>query len=319
MSLLFGEEDAPTPAIDAPVAIVTGAGRGLGRAYALALARAGWAVVVNDLGGGGDGSGADMTPAAQVVAEIEALGGMAVADASDVSDWTAAGGLIGKAVETFGRLDGLVNNAGILRDRTIANISEQDWDLAIAVNLKGTAATLHHAARYWRDLSKARGAPLQAAVVNTTSASGLYSGAGQANYAAAKAGVASLTIVAARELERYGVRVNCVAPAATTRLTEALMGEEMKARLDPALVAPLIVYLLGPAASDVTGRVFEMGGGAVALVEMPQTGAGLRSGATPWTAERLADVVPGLLQATRAPMTPVEAMMHMMEAPISDA
>lgn len=302
---------------DKPVAIVTGAGRGLGREHALALARAGWRVVVNDLGGGGDGSGTDASPAQQVVADIEALGGEAVADGSNVADWTAAEGLVRTAVDTFGRLDGLVNNAGILRDRTMANITEQDWDLSVAVNLKGTAAPLHHAARYWRDLSKESGGPVRAAIVNTTSASGLYSGTGQGNYAAAKAGVASLTLVAARELARYGIRVNCIGPAAATRLTEAVLGDAMREKLDPALVSPLVVYLLGEAAGDVTGRVFEAGGGSVVLVDMPRPGAGLRAGDGPWTAERLARAMPGLLAAMPQAADPRTAMAHMMQVPVA--
>lgn len=303
---------------DSPVVIITGAGRGLGREHALALARAGYNLVINDLGGAGDGSGADASPAQQVVAEIEALGQFAVADGSDVSNWEAAGQLVQKAVDTFGRLDGLVNNAGILRDRTLANMTEQDWDLSIAVNLKGTAAPLHHAAAYWRSLSKSTGRPVNAAVVNTTSASGLYSGSGQANYAAAKAGVASLSIVAARELARYGVRVNVLAPAAATRLTEAVMGEAMKEKLDPTLVSPLVVYLLGPNASGITGRVFEMGGGALVATDMPRPVAGLRNDTGPWSIERIAEVMPGLLEQLHEPMNPVDAMKFMLSAP-SDA
>lgn len=300
---------------NAPVAIITGAGRGLGREHALALAKAGYNLVINDLGGAGDGTGTDTSPAARVVAEIEALGQQAICDASDVSNWESAGHLISKAVDHFGRLDGLVNNAGILRDRTIANITEQDWDLSIAVNLKGTAAPLHHAAAYWRNLSKSTGEPVNAAVVNTTSASGLYSGTGQANYVAAKAGVASMSLVAARELARYGVRVNVLAPAATTRLTEAIMGEQMKARLDPARVSPLVVYLLSSAAGDITGRVFEMGGGSLTAVDMPRPVTGLQREDGNWTVERLGEIVPELLGRLPDQMNPVDAMKFMMAAP----
>lgn len=298
-----------------PVVIVTGAGRGLGREHALALARAGYDIVVNDLGGAGDGSGADSSPAAQVVAEIKSIGQQAIADGSDASNWKAAGELIQKAVDTFGRLDGLVNNAGILRDRTLANLTEEDWDLSIAVNLKGTAAPMHHAAAYWRDLSKSTGQPVNAAIVNTSSASGLYSAIGQANYAAAKAGVASMSIVAARELERYGVRVNAIAPVASTRLTETVMGEEMKAKLHPALVSPLVVYLLGDDASDITGRVFEMGGGAVVAVNTPHPQAGMRASDGVWTSERLAQVVPELLKQVPDASDPRSAMQFMMSTP----
>jgi len=301
---------------DPPVAIVTGAGRGLGREHALALARAGWNLVVNDLGGAGDGTGNDATPAQQVVAEVEALGRKAVADGSDVSNWEAAGEMIHKAIDTFGRLDGLVNNAGILRDRTIANMTETDWDLSIAVNLKGTAAALHHAAAYWRDLSKSIGGPVNAAVVNTSSASGLYSATGQSNYAAAKAGVASMSLVAARELERYGVRVNVLAPAASTRLTESVMGDAMKEKLRPELVAPLVVYLLGTASAGVTGRVFEMGGGSYVAVSMPQPVVGLRAADGVWTPERLAEVTPVLLGQLPSQTTPIEAMKFMFNSPV---
>jgi NAD(P)-dependent dehydrogenase (short-subunit alcohol dehydrogenase family) len=303
---------------DSPVAIVTGAGRGLGREHALALARAGYAVVVNDLGGAGDGTGADATPAGQVVAEIEAMGGRAAADGSDVADWRAAEGLIRKAVETFGRLDALVNNAGVLRDRSLANFSEDDWDVSIRVNLKGTAAPLHHAGRYWRDLSKQTGAPVSAAVVNTSSASGLYSSIGQANYAAAKAGIASMSVVAARELGRYGVRVNAIAPVAATRLTDSVMSEALKARFDPTLVSPLVVYLLGPAAKDVTGKVFEIGGDAVVVVDTPRPVAGLRAPSGRWTAEALALAVPGLIERLPQPeMTAVEAGKYMKGLPLA--
>lgn len=303
---------------NAPVAIVTGAGRGLGREHALALARAGYNLVINDLGGAGNGLGADATPAELVKAEVEALGRKAVVDGSDVSNWKAAGELIRKAVDTFGRLDGLVNNAGILRDRTIANMSEEDWDLSIAVNLKGTAAPLHHAAAYWRDLSKSTGAPVRGAIVNTSSASGLYSTPGQANYVSAKAGVAAMTVVAARELARYGVRVNCIAPAAATRLTESVMGEEMKAKLDPSLVAPLVVYLLGTESEGINGRVFEMGGGALVAVNLPRPVVGLRAKEGLWTQERLAQVVPGLLDQLPTGMNPLDAMKFMLNAPIDE-
>jgi NAD(P)-dependent dehydrogenase (short-subunit alcohol dehydrogenase family) len=302
---------------DSPVAIVTGAGRGIGREHALALARAGWAVVVNDLGGAGDGSGSDAAPAAQVVAEIEAMGGRAVADGSDVSNWQAAGQLIDRAVSTFGRLDGLVNNAGCLRDRTLANLTEEDWDVVVAVNLKGTAAPLHHAARYWRDLSKSAGAPIKASVVNTTSGSGLYSNPGQTNYAAAKAGVASMTVVAARELARYGVRVNAVAPVAATRLTGGLMGEA-KEQLNPAFVSPLVVYLLGQASEDVTGRIFEMGGGGFVAVDTPRPIAGFRVEDGMWTPEGIAKAAETMLGRMAPSMSPGEAFKFMHGLPVAD-
>ena len=305
---------------ESPVAIITGAGRGLGREHALALARAGYAVVVNDLGGAGDGTGADASPASQVVAEIEAMGGQAIADGSDVADWQAAGSMIEKAVQHFGRLDALVNNAGILRDRSLANITEDDWDLSIRVNLKGTAAPLHHAGRYWRDLSKQTGAPVNAAVVNTSSASGLYSNIGQTNYAAAKAGVASMTVVAARELGRYGVRVNAIAPVAATRLTDALMNDQIKAMYDPTLVSPLVVFLLGADAAGVTGRVFEVGGDAVVVVDTPRPVAGFRAEGGRWTPEALAKIAPALVaQLPQPEMTVMEATKFMHAQPRASA
>ncbi len=301
---------------ESPVAIVTGAGRGLGREHALALAKAGYNLVINDLGGAGDGTGADATPAQQVVAEIEALGQQAIANGADVSNWAAAGELIKSAIDAFGRLDGLVNNAGILRDRTIANISEEDWDLSIAVNLKGTAAPLHHAAAYWRDLSKSTGEAVNASVVNTTSASGLYSTPGQSNYAAAKTGVASMSVVAARELARYGVRVNAIAPIAVTRLTESVMkSEEIRKKMAPEYISPLVVYLLSDAAQAVTGQIFEMGGGALVAVDMPRPGAGLRREDALWTPERIAEVMPGLLDQVPAAPNSLEAMQFMLNTP----
>jgi NAD(P)-dependent dehydrogenase (short-subunit alcohol dehydrogenase family) len=303
---------------DQPVVIVTGAGRGLGREHALALARAGWAVVVNDLGSAGNGAGADAAPAAQVVAEIEAMGGRALADGTDIADWQAAGALVDETVARFGRLDGLVNNAGVLRDRTLANFTEEDWDLVVRVNLKGTAAPLHHAARHWRDLAKRTGAPVRGAVVNTSSASGLYAALGQGNYAAAKAGVAALTVVAARELGRYGVRVNAIAPIATTRLTEALMSEAARARFEPALVSPLVVYLLGETAAGVTGRIFDVGGDGVVAVDTFRPAAGIRTPEGRWTTEALAEAVPALLARLPEPeMTSAESARYLQAAPLT--
>ena len=302
-----------------PVAIVTGAGRGLGREHALALARAGWALVINDLGSAGDGIGEDTAPAAQVAAEIATMGGTAITDNSDVADWSAAGELLARTVERFGRLDGLVNNAGILRDRSLANLSEADWDLSIAVNLKGTAAPLHHAARYWRDLAKSTGQPVHASVVNTTSASGLYSAIGQANYAAAKAGIASLTLVAARELERYGVRVNAISPVAATRLTDQVMNDALKARFDARQVSPLVVYLLGRKSAVINGRVIEIGGDSLVAVDMPRPGKGLRAPAGGWTADTIAAAMPVLLEALALPMNPARAGQFMLDAPFFNA
>jgi len=254
---------------DGRVAIVTGAGRGLGREHALLLASEGAAVVVNDLGGATDGSGSDLTPAQSVVSEIIGNGGRAVVNTDDVSDWEGAGRLVSQAVSEFGRLDVLINNAGVLRDRMLVNLSEDEWDVVVRVNAKGHAAPLRHAAAYWRQQAKA-GEKVAASVVNTTSPSALFANVGQTNYAAAKMAVAGLTMVAAKELAPYGVRVNVIAPAARTRLTgEVSAGErdpESFDKMDPANVAPWVVYL----ASDrctMTGRCFVVYGGSIVIVE----------------------------------------------------
>lgn len=243
------------------VAIVTGAGRGVGRAYALKLAEQGAKVVVNDLGASATGEGADLSPAQQVVDEIRAAGGQAEVNGADVSDWGQAQAMIQQAVESFGGLDILINNAGILRDRMMVNMTEQDWDLVIKVHLKGTFAPSHHAANYWRLESKA-GRQRDARLINTTSGSGLWGNIGQANYGAAKAGIASFSIITARELQRIGVTVNAIAPRATSRMTEGLRDatEESLYRRDPEWIAALVAWLASPAANDVTGRVFEAWG-----------------------------------------------------------
>ena len=207
-------------ALDGRVAVITGAGRGIGREHALLFAAEGAKVVVNDLGGSVDGSGDDRSAAEQVVAEIEAAGGQAVANDDDVADWEGGKRLIEAAIETFGDLHVLVNNAGILRDRVLINMTEQEWDSVIHVHLKGHFVPTRHAAAYWREQTKA-GQPVHAAVVNTSSTSGLLGNPGQTNYGAAKAGIAAFTVIAAEELARYGVRVNAIAPAARTRMTES--------------------------------------------------------------------------------------------------
>jgi NAD(P)-dependent dehydrogenase (short-subunit alcohol dehydrogenase family) len=243
------------------VCIVTGAGRGLGREYALMLAREGAHVVVNDLGGARDGTGDDAGPARSVVDEIVAAGGAAVANTDDVSTFAGAEHLVQQAVEIFGRLDVLVNNAGILRDRMLFSMSEEEWDSVVKVHLKGTFAPSRFAAIHWRDRSKA-GEVNDARLINTTSVSGLFANPGQGNYGAAKAGIASLTQIAAQELGRYGVTANAVAPGALTRLTEDLgaLGDEMKARYAPRWVAPLVTWLASPLSADVTGQVIESSG-----------------------------------------------------------
>jgi NAD(P)-dependent dehydrogenase (short-subunit alcohol dehydrogenase family) len=253
------------------VAIVTGAGRGIGREHALMLAAHGARVVVNDLGGSRDGTGASSTPADEVVAEIRAVGGEAVANADDISDWQGAERLIRRAVDAFGGLDVLVNNAGILRDRMLVNMAEAEWDAVIKVHLKGTFAPSHFAAAYWRDRSKATGKGVNARLINTTSVSGIYGNAGQTNYGAAKAGIAAFTIIAARELGRYGITVNAVAPGALTRMTEDLGmaegSEADRAALHPRWIAPIVTWLASAGANGVTGRVFEASGRVFGIAE----------------------------------------------------
>ncbi len=255
--------------LDGKVAIVTGAGRGIGREHALALARAGASVLVNDLGGSLAGEGADATPAQQVVAELAALGVDAAADGENVADFEGARRLVEHAVETFGRVDILVNNAGILRDRMLVNMEEAEWDAVIAVHLKGHFASTRHAAAHWRDRAKA-GEDVRARVINTSSPSGVFGNIGQANYGAAKAGIAMLTIISAQELGRYGVTVNCIAPNARTRMTESAFelppGGGGFDPLAPANNTPIVVALCADAAQSITGQVFHIFGGAVNML-----------------------------------------------------
>jgi len=257
------------------VAIVTGAARGVGREHALGLARHGARVVVNDLGGAVDGTGTDKSPAQQVVEEIKAMGGDAVVNGDDVSSWNGAKNMIDQAVEIFGTLDVVVNNAGILRDRMLVNMTEEEWDSVIQVHLKGTFAPSRHAAAYWRQKSKDTGEKVNARIINTSSTSGLYGNVGQTNYGAAKAGIAAFTIIAARELGRIGVTVNSISPTAYTRMTDNLREytEEDIERRDPRWVSPTIVYLSSAEANDITGRVIQAGNGRVAVCEGWRRGA----------------------------------------------
>jgi len=254
------------PNLAGKVAIVTGAGRGIGRAHALALAEAGAKMIVNDLGGGLSGEGQDVTPAQQVVDEIKASGGNAAANGENVADFAGAERMVAQAIDAFGRLDILVNNAGILRDRMLMNMTEDEWDAVIAVHLKGHFAPTRHAAAYWRERSKA-GDEIRGRVINTSSPSGVFGNVGQANYGAAKAGVAGLTLIAAQELQRYGVTVNCLAPNARTRMTESAfeLPDDGGAfdPLDPANMAPVVVALCADEAQGITGQVFHVWGGAV--------------------------------------------------------
>jgi NAD(P)-dependent dehydrogenase (short-subunit alcohol dehydrogenase family) len=275
------------------VAIITGAGRGIGREYALELARRGARVVVNDLGGSSDGVGADGSAAQSVVDEIAAAGGIAVASTHDVSDSDAARELIALAVDTYGGLDVLVNNAGILRDRTLASMSDQEWDDVIRVHLRGTFAPSRSAAAYWRDKAKSSGEQLNARLINTTSASGIYGNFGQSNYGAAKGGIASFTLIAAIELGRYGVTVNAIAPEARTRLTDPVMPENVDA--DPAHIAPVVAWLASVRSAGITGRVFDVGRGRVAVSESWRRGPEVVKSEGVWDAEELGDIVPDLV------------------------
>ena len=263
--------------LEGKVAVVTGAARGIGRAEALLLASEGAAVVVNDVGGEWDGTGTDDRPAQQVVDEITAAGGKAAANYEDISKWEGADALIRQAADEFGRLDIVVNNAGILRDAMLFNMTEENWDAVVAVHLRGHAATSHAACAFWRERSKA-GEETAGRIVNTASESGLYGLKGQANYAAAKAAIAALTQVTAREMKKYGVTANCIAPRARTRLITQTFGEGMMAAPDggfdqfaPENVAPLVGFLASDAAAHISGQVFLVFGGQVTLMK-------------PWTA-----------------------------------
>ena len=259
------------------VAIVTGAARGVGRQHTLQLARAGAKIVVNDLGAAVDGRGKNTSPAQQVTDEINATGGKAIANGDDVSNFDGAKNMVDTAINTFGKLDIVVNNAGILRDRMLVNMTEDEWDAVIAVHLKGTFAPSRHAASYWRAMSKQNddGKPVMGRIINTSSTSGIYGNIGQTNYGAAKAGIAAFTIIAARELFRIGVTVNAISPSAYTRMTDNLREytEEEIAVRDPSWVSPTVVYLASTEAQDITGRVIEAGAGRVAVCEGWRRGA----------------------------------------------
>jgi len=256
---------------DGRVVIVTGAGRGLGRAHALAFAAEGAKVVVNDLGATLEGEGTDLSPAAEVVEEIRAGGGEAVVNGDDVSDWDGAGRLVAQAIDELGGLDTVVCNAGIVRDRMFVNMSVDEWDAVIRVHLRGVFCPLRHAAAYWRDESKA-GNPPAARIVTTSSGAGLRGSIGQSNYVAAKAGIAALTLNMAAELGRYGVLANTIAPSARSRMTEQGMPEMMAKpesgfdAMDPANVSPFVVWL-GSGDCDVSGRALELAGGEVCMMQ----------------------------------------------------
>ncbi|MFI8532240.1 SDR family oxidoreductase [Streptomyces aquilus] len=290
---------------DGRVVVVTGAGRGLGRAHALAFAAAGARVVVNDLGVGLDGTPGADSPAARVVAEIRAAGGEAMAHGGDIATTEGARSLIATAVERYGRLDTLVNNAGFLRDRMLVNLDEDDWDAVLRVHLKGHFLPLKHAAAHWRSEAKAGRTPV-ARIINTSSGAGLLGSLGQGNYSAAKAGIVGLTLVAAAELARYGVQVNAIAPAARTRMTERTFAETMAAptagfdAMAPENVSPLVVWLGSAASEGVTGRVFETEGGRVTVMEGWRPGPSADKGAR-WDADEVGDAVRKLLARAEPP------------------
>lgn len=290
------------------VVVITGAGRGIGREHALAFAREGAHVVVNDRGAATDGTGADEGPAAEVAAEIRAMGGQAIANGDDISDWDGAGRLIAAAIDEFGGLDVVVNNAGILRDRMFVNMTPQEWDAVIAVHLRGTFAVSRHAVDYWRARAKA-GETNDARIINTSSPSGIFGNIGQANYGAAKAGIATLTVILADELARLGVTVNAIAPVALTRMTEGLPGllEASRAAsestgfdpLDPANISPLVVWLGSSESAGVSGRVFTISGGEIGVAE-PWVKGPVASRDQRWAPSDLGAVVPDLVARARA-------------------
>jgi NAD(P)-dependent dehydrogenase (short-subunit alcohol dehydrogenase family) len=296
--------------VEGRVVIVTGAGGGIGRAHALAFAAEGARVVVNDIGVGLDGSPASGGSAAQgVVDEITTAGGEAVANGSNVADWNEAAALVQTAIDTFGGLDVLVNNAGIVRDRMMANTSEEEFDAVIAVHLKGHFATMRHAASYWRGLSKDGKAPkdIDARIINTSSGAGLQGSVGQGNYSAAKAGIAAMTLVASAEMGRYGVTVNAIAPSARTRMTETVFAEMMGTQDDdfdamaPENISPLVVWLGSAESRDVTGKVFEVEGGKIRVAQGWAHGPQIDKGAR-WDPAELGPVVADLLAKSRPPV-----------------
>lgn len=283
--------------LDGRIVIVTGAGRGIGRAHALAFAAEGARVVVNDLGAALNGQGGEAGPAQDVVSEILAAGGSAVANTDDIASWEGAASLVLTALDAFGGLDVLVNNAGFLRDRMLVNLAEDEWDAVVRVHMKGHFAPLRHAAEYWRGEAKA-GRPRAARVINTSSGAGLLGSVGQGNYSAAKAGILGLTTVAAAELGRYGVTVNAIAPAARTRMTEKTFDMAAPASgfdaMAPENVSPLVVWLGSTESSDVTGRVFEVDGGRVGIADGWRHGPSRDKGAR-WAPAELGPVVGELL------------------------
>ena len=298
--------------LDGKVGVVTGAARGIGRGEALLLAREGARVVVNDVGGAWDGTGKDDRPAQQVVDEIKAFGGEAIANYDDVAHWSGSERMIRQGIEAWGRLDFLINNAGILRDKMIFNLTEDDWDAVIRVHLKGHFAPTRHACAYWREQSKA-GNPIPGSIVCTSSTSGLLGNVGQSNYGAAKAGIAAFAQIVSMEMARYGVRANAIAPAARTRMTEGTFGE-MKAtgdfdEWDPENVAPLIGYLASDESANITGQVFYVSGGSVQLYEGWGPVAQARKEQR-WTVAELAKEIPPLFEGRSTAYAPPQSILR---------
>jgi len=287
------------------VVIVTGAGRGIGRAHALEFARQGARVVVNDLGVEADGSLGSDGPAHEVVESIRAAGGEALVNGADVADWSAARALVQTTIEHFGRLDVVVNNAGFVRDRMFVGTSEEEWDAVIRVHLKGHFCVTRHACEYWRGRAKA-GEAVDARIINTSSGAGLQGSVGQSNYSAAKGGIASLTLVQAAELGRYGITANAIAPAARTRMTEGVFAD-MAAPTDgsfdqnaPENISPLVVWLGSPESRDVTGRVFEVKGGRIGISDGWRDGPTVDKGAR-WEPDEVGAAIAELLQKAQPP------------------
>ena len=293
------------------VVIVTGAGRGIGREHALELARQGAKVVVNDLGASLHGDGNSDGPAGEVVTMIREQGGEAIANGADVADWEATGNLVKSTIEHFGRLDAVVNNAGFVKDRMFVSTSEEEWDAVIRVHLKGHFCLARHACAYWRAQSKA-GEAVDARIINTSSGAGLLGSVGQSNYSAAKGGIASLTLVQAAELGRYGVTSNAIAPAARTRMTEEAFAEMMKKpdagfdAMDPANIAPLVAWLVSTESKDVTGQVFEISGGKISVADGWFEGVSIDRGEK-WPSSELGGAIRDLLGQARTPSKPYGA------------
>jgi len=290
---------------DGRVVIVTGSGRGIGRAHALAFAAEGASIVVNDIGAELDGSGGSSGPAGEVVEEIKAAGGQAIANGDDVADWDGAGRLIKAAIDAFGRLDVVVNNAGVLRDRMFVSATVGEWDAVMRVHLRGHFCVSRHACAHWRERSKA-GEEVHARIVNTSSGAGLQGSVGQSAYSTAKAGIAALTLVQAAELSRYGITSNAIAPAARTRMTEDVFADMMKKpdegfdEMDPASVSPLVVWLGSRESSDVTGRVFEVSGGKISVADGWRTGPEVDKGAR-WDPSEVGAAVREVIEKSAAP------------------